>query len=438
MSPAQYPDRFRTLPDETARSRRCARAPELQTTRPPGKPRRTGVCGKTATFAIYLFLTLGALGMLFPFYWMVITSLKSSDTVFVDPPQWVPRQWFAEIDGRRLPVSILRYRVRATDIGEELDVEPHQLLGEADQRTVRIQVPGGSITRPVDVLGVQVREQREIDLTITRQVQLNPQWVRPDALRHPIHLRWDNYAKAWRAAPFGRAYINSLVVSILEVLGVLITSSLAAFAFARLEWPGRDKVFFAYLATLMVPGAVTMIPVFILISKMPAGLGALFGSDVFGAPVYTWSGTYLGRPMGVDSYFALAVPGMFTAYGTFLLRQFFRTVPRDYEEAARIDGCGTFGVYARILIPLSVPALATLGVFTFLGSWRSYIWPLIVTFDDRLKTVPVLLRSFQGEYGTLYTLLMAGSVLDVLPLLIVFLIGQRFFMRGIQIGGVKG
>jgi len=405
---------------------------------PARRPRRHGVWNKIAVGSTYLFLTIVVAGMLFPFYWMVTTSVKSSDNVFVDPPQWVPRQRFAMIDGKRLPVLILGHRVRLTESGEQIEVEPRQLVRRGGRQAVRLEVDGRAVFKAAESVAVRVREQREIDLAEGEQDRLDAHWIKPDALSYPVHLRWDNYAKAWQAVPFGRAYINSLIVSLSRVLGVLITSSLAAFAFARLEWPGRDKIFFAYLATLMIPGAVTMIPVFILITKMPVLLDGLFGTHLFGANFYSLTGTYLGRPMGLDSYFALAVPGMFTAYGTFMLRQFFRTIARDYEEAARIDGCSTFGVYTRIVLPLSIPALATLGIFTFLGSWRGYIWPLIITFDDHMKTVPVLLRSFQSEYGTLYTLLMAGSVLDVIPVLIVFLIGQKFFMRGIQIGGVKG
>lgn len=402
------------------------------------RPSRHGAWNKVAISWTYLLLTVVVLGMLFPFYWMVTTSVKSSDNVFVDPPQWVPRQRFAEIDGQEMPVVILRYRVRLTDTRTQVEVEPRQLSRRGRRAIVRLEENGKVTHRPAETLAIQVREQREIDLAEGKQEALASSWVKPDAVSYPVHLRWDNYGKAWKAVPFGRAYVNSIIISVSQVLGVLVTSSLAAFAFARLEWPGRDKVFFAYLATLMIPGAVTMIPVFILVSKMPALLDGLFGTHFFGANFYSLAGTYLGRPMGLDSYFALAVPGMFTAYGTFMLRQFFRTIARDYEEAARIDGCTTFGVYTKIVIPLSIPALATLGVFTFLGSWRGYIWPLIITFDDQMKTIPVLLRSFQSEYGTLYTLLMAGSVLDVIPLLIAFLIGQRYFMRGIQIGGVKG
>lgn len=403
------------------------------------RPRRRGnLLGRLATLSTYLFLTVVALGMLFPFYWMVTTSLKSSENVFVDPPQWVPRQRFAEIDGERTPVTILRYRARISGTGERVLLEPRQLIERDGRKLARVETDGEAAFEPIEILAVRVREQREIDLAEGTQQRLARHWVAPETLSYPIHLRWANYAEAWQAVPFGRAYINSLVVSIAQVLGVLITSSLAAFAFARLKWPGRDKIFFAYLATLMIPHAVTMIPVFILISKMPVWLDGLFGTDFFGANFYTYGGAYLGRPMGVDSYFALSVPGMFTAYGTFMLRQFFRTIATDYEEAARIDGCSTFGVYWRIVLPLSIPALATLGIFTFLSSWRAYIWPLVVTFDAQMKTIPILLRSFQGEYETLYTLLMAGSVLDVIPLILVFLVGQRFFMRGIQIGGIKG
>ncbi len=260
-----------------------------------------------------------------------------------------------------------------------------------------------------------------------------PQWW-------PQPWQWDNFARAWTAVPFGRAYLNTVVVTLAVTFGQVLTSSLAAFAFARLEFPGRDKLFIGYLATMMIPGSVTMIPVFIMTSKLPGILDWLFSPEthLFSRNLYLLGQYYVGRPVGLDSYFALIVPGMFSAYGTFMLRQFFMSIPKDYEDAARIDGCSLFGVYWRVIIPLSLPALATLAIFTFLGSWRAYLWPLIVCYREEVMTLPILIRSFQGMYSTEWTLLMAASILDVIPILLVFAIGQRYFIKGINIGGVKG
>ena len=226
----------------------------------------------------------------------------------------------------------------------------------------------------------------------------------------PTQFVWQNYVKAWYAVPFARFYVNSLFVSICVTLGQVSTSALAAYAFARLQFPGRDKIFFGYLATMMVPGAVTMIPVFILLR-------------------------YLGW---IDTYKAVILPGIFTAYGTFLLRQFFLTLPTDLEDAAKIDGCSYFGIFWKIILPLSKPALATLTTFTFMGSWLNFMWPLIVLNTHDLFTLPVGLSYFQSLHHTDWSLLMAGSLMMILPILIVFLINQRYFVEGIKLTGIKG
>jgi len=226
----------------------------------------------------------------------------------------------------------------------------------------------------------------------------------------PVQFVWQNYVKAWVAVPFARFYLNSLFVSTCVTAGQVTTSALAAYAFARLEFPARDKIFFGYLATMMVPGAVTMIPVFILLR-------------------------YLGW---IDTYKAVILPGIFTAYGTFLLRQFFLTLPKDLEDAAKIDGCSYFGIFWRIILPLSKPALATLTTFTFMGSWLNFMWPLIVLNTHNLFTLPVGLSYFQSLHNTDWALLMAGSLMMILPILIVFLINQRYFVEGIKLTGIKG
>jgi multiple sugar transport system permease protein len=226
----------------------------------------------------------------------------------------------------------------------------------------------------------------------------------------PTTFVWNNYVKAFKVVPFLRFYFNSIFVTFCVTLGQVMTSAMAGYAFARLKFPGKDKIFFGYLATMMVPGAVTMIPVFILLR-------------------------YLGW---IDSYKAMILPGIFTAYGTFMLRQFFMTLPKDLEDAAKIDGCTYLGIFWRIILPLSKPALATLTTFTFMGAWMNFMWPLIVINSQDKFTLPVGLAYFQSLHHTDWTLLMAASVMMILPILIVFIFNQRFFVEGIKLTGIKG
>ena len=226
----------------------------------------------------------------------------------------------------------------------------------------------------------------------------------------PTSFVWQNYVKAFHVVPFARFYLNSIFVVILTTLGSVSTSALAAYAFARLRFPGRENIFFAYLATMMIPGAVTMIPVFILLQQLG------------------W----------IDTYKAVILPGIFTAYGTFMLRQFFLTLPKDLEDAAKIDGCSYFGIFWRILLPLSKPALATLTTFTFMGCWMNFMWPLVVLNSHEKFTLPVGLAYFQSLHHTDWTLLMAGSVMMILPILVLFIFNQRYFVEGIKLTGIKG
>ncbi|MEW6555832.1 MAG: carbohydrate ABC transporter permease [Elusimicrobiota bacterium] len=229
-----------------------------------------------------------------------------------------------------------------------------------------------------------------------------PKWL-------PVPVRWRNYVDAWNAVPFGRFFLNSILVSLCVTIGQVLTSSLAAYAFARLSFKGRDKIFLGYLATMMIPFPVTMIPVFILITKLQL----------------------------IDSIQALILPGLFTAYGTFMLRQFFLSIPKELEEAAVIDGASKFRIWCQIIMPLSKPALATLATFTFMGTWNDFMWPLIVIKTKTKMTLPVGLASFQGMYYTDWTLLMAASVIVLLPVLLVYIFNQRFFVKGIALTGLK-
>ena len=226
----------------------------------------------------------------------------------------------------------------------------------------------------------------------------------------PWPIRWANFADVFRTVQFGRFYINSVFLASYATIGLMFTSSLAAYSFARLDFPGRDKLFLAYLGTMMIPGAVTSIPVFVLMCKIG------------------W----------VDSYKAIIVPGLFSAYGTFMLRQFFMTLPRDLEDAAKIDGCSLFGIFVRIILPLSKPAIATLTIFTFMGSWGDFMWPLIILNDTKKMPLPVGIQFFAASEYPDPNVLMAATMMMIVPVIIVFILGQRYFVEGIQLGAVKG
>jgi multiple sugar transport system permease protein len=268
----------------------------------------------------------------------------------------------------------------------------------------------------------------------------------PVAAMIPHGAHTENYPRVYEATRgmgggFMRWYVNSAVVALVVTLGQVTTSACAAYAFARLQWPGRDKLFLGYLATLMVPGAVTMIPNFILMRQLSAALESAIpfvGWDESRAIWLFGREWAVGRLMGLDSYVALTVPVMFSAYGTFMLRQFFMGIPRELEEAATMDGCGLFRIFWRIILPLSKPALATLTIFTFMGNWRSFYWPLVMVNSDAMKTLPLGLQTFNGLHGTEWTLLMAGSVMMIAPMIIVFVVGQKWFISGIQLGAIKG
>ncbi|MBN1465661.1 carbohydrate ABC transporter permease [candidate division KSB1 bacterium] len=225
----------------------------------------------------------------------------------------------------------------------------------------------------------------------------------------PKEFRFENYVNAFQAASFGRFYLNTFIIAIACTLGQLVTCSMAAFAFARLRFRGRDALFLLFLGTMMIPGQVTMIPTFIILY---------------------WFGW-------IDSYQALIVPGLASAFGTFLLRQFFLTIPRELEDAAYIDGCSRFGVLWRIILPLSKPALATLAIFIFMYFFNDFLWPLIVVNSEEMRTVQLGLAIFRDRYVTQWDLLMAGSVTSTLPILIVFFFAQKYFIQGITLSGLK-
>ena len=225
-----------------------------------------------------------------------------------------------------------------------------------------------------------------------------------------VRAWWGNYPDAWEAINIPRLYLNSIFVAVVTTFLQVLTSTWAAYAFSRLKFPGRDTLFMGYLATMMIPGSVTLIPVFMIM-----------------------------RMLGfIDTYWALIIPGVFSAGGTFMLRQFFMSLPGELEDAAKIDGCSYFMIWKNVIIPLSKPAIATLTTFTFMGCWGSFMWPLIVSISESIRTLPIGIQYFQGAHATEYTQLMAASMMITLPVIILFIFNQKYFVEGIKLSGFGG
>jgi multiple sugar transport system permease protein len=263
---------------------------------------------------LYVFLGLGTVVALFPIYWMVLTSLKPVDEIFIYPPTFIPSR-----------------------------------------------------------------------------------------------LAFENFVEAWNTAPFGRYFMNSIIMTCLTTASHVAIACLTAYAFVALRFPGRDVIFLAFLGTMMVPSVVTLVPTFVLIKKLH------------------WINTYRG----------LVIPHMVSVFGIFLLRQFFLSIPKDYEDAARIDGCGRFGILWRMYIPLAKPAIAALAIFSFYHVWNEFFWPLVITSIDEMRTLSVGLRYFIDESAVDWELVMAGATMVVGPVLLAFFLAQRHFVRGITMTGLK-
>ncbi len=237
-----------------------------------------------------------------------------------------------------------------------------------------------------------------------------------EVFRYPIQwipetIRWRNYQEVWAGLyPFGTFYWNSIQVTTISVTGLVITSSLAAYSFAKLQYPGRDVLFLAYLSTMMIPPQVLLVPRFILF-----------------------------RNFGIlNTHWALILPGIFIIFGVFLLRQFFTTIPNELSESAIIDGANHLTIWSRIVMPLAKPGLVSLVIVSFVWRWNDYEEPLIFLFSRDLFTIPVGLTLFVDEFETRYSLIMAATVSAIVPVLAVFLAGQKFFVRGIVTSGLKG
>jgi ABC-type glycerol-3-phosphate transport system permease component len=321
---------------------------------------------------IHAILMIGVVLVATPFLWMVSTSFKDS-AESLQTTQFLPRS-----------KTYHRYR---------------DLLGE--EVLVRVEVLGASQAGPLKhkiryLRGLRKGEVREVPASEVEQ--------------HTF--LWSNYSKAWNTLEpsFGTYFWNSFLVALLTTIGTLLTSALAAYAFAFFRFPGREFVFTLFLATMMVPQQLLLIPDSLILKDL---------------------GWY-------DTYAALVVPFLAGAFGIFLLRQFFLNVPRDLFDAAQIDGCTRLGFFFRILLPLSIPPMVTLGIFTFLASWNALLWPLVMTDDPSMRTVQVALNVFQQAEGTSWELLMAASTLTILPLVLAYFLAQRQFIQSIAGTGLKG
>jgi len=226
----------------------------------------------------------------------------------------------------------------------------------------------------------------------------------------PTHWQPGNYDEVFAKIPFGRYYLNSILVAGWVTVLTCLTSAMAAYAFSRLEWKWRDRVFGLYLATLMIPGVVTMIPNYAIMVRLHL----------------------------LDTFTGLIVPASFSAFGTFLLRQFMLTIPRALDESAKLDGATFSTVFWDVIMPLARPGVIALALLTFLGNYGSFYWPLILIKSQHLRTLPIGMMFFDGMYGRQTNLLMAASVMSLAPPILLFAIGQKFLVRGITLGAVKG
>ena len=226
----------------------------------------------------------------------------------------------------------------------------------------------------------------------------------------PAEPTLDAYTEVFSRFPFLRTIGNSLLISVSYTLITLICASMAAFAFAKLRFRGSGAILSVYIATMMIPTQVTMIPLFVVMNRL--GL--------------------------IDSYASVILPSMFKPFAVFLLVQQMRTIPNDYIDAARIDGAGLFQTYRKVALPLCIPTLATLAVTTFMESWNDYLWPLLMLTDRNKMTLPIALSTLNGQYNTEYNVLMAGSIISMIPIIIIYIAAQKQFKSGLMAGGIKG
>jgi multiple sugar transport system permease protein len=385
---------------------------------------------------VYVILSFFALVMLFPFFYMLATSLKLPADTFRYPPRLLPREpafvelegypnklplYYVEIDGDRREFALVRSNIR---IGT---------FAPADNPSAVVERFLSDVEPTGQTVTINGKEEQLFNVTVDGQVipmiQLSQttvgEFIDPEnptvkayqnvRLSQPVEaISWhpENYAAVIELQGLDRALTNTALVTILVVIGQLATSVIGGYAFARLKFPGRDTVFVFYLGTIMIPFVMLIVPLYQLM--------VLIG----------WT----------DRLAALIVPWIFTAYGTFLMRQHFITFPKEIEEAALLDGASRLQILKDIIIPASVPALATQATFTFLYAWNSFLWPLVVinVGNEKNHVLTLALNVLRGRASDTPNLILAGAAIAILPPLIVFILGQRFFVESVASSGVKG
>jgi len=392
-------------------------------------------------FLIYFVLTFFALVMLFPFLYMLTTSFKIPADTFRYPPRMMPRDpveitvdgfdkplplYYVDVDGVRK-----EYALSKSNIKVGMYAAPDKLDAMVERYLTEVKPTGGAMN-PQSVT-VNGKEEKLFDVEVDGQVVsmilvsqttvgefIDPQnpenkVYRNVRLSEPVeNISWhpENYKEIIELNNMARALTNTALVTILVVAGQLLTSVVGGYAFARLKFPGRDTVFVFYLGTIMIPFVMLIVPLYQLM--------VLIG----------WT----------DRLAALIIPWIFTAYGTFLMRQHFITFPKEIEEAALLDGASRFQILKEILIPASVPALATQATFTFLYAWNSFFWPLVIinVGNQKNHVLTLALNVLRGRASDTPNLILAGAAIAIIPPLIVFILGQRFFVESVAGSGVKG
>ncbi len=392
-------------------------------------------------FFTYLVLIFFAFIMIFPFLYMLSTSFKLPADTFRYPPRLLPRDpvtinvtgfdqplplYYVEIDGVQRQFALVKSNIK---VG--VFALPEDETATVERQILDVSPTGGAMNQKT--ITINGKEEKLFDVTIDGKIipmiQLSQttvgEFIDPAdttinvfqnvRLSTPVEIiTWhpENYNDVFELRNLNRALTNTTLVTLLVVLGQLITSVIGGYAFARLKFAGRDTVFVLYLGTIMIPFVMLIIPLYQLM--------VLIG----------WT----------DRLAALVIPWIFTAYGTFLMRQHFITFPKEIEEAAHIDGASRMQILMKILIPASVPALATQATFTFLYAWNSFIWPLVVinVGNEKNHVLTLALNVLRGRASDTPNLILAGAAIAILPPLIVFILGQRFFVESVASSGVKG
>ena len=393
-------------------------------------------------FGVYFVLTFFAFVMIFPFLYMLSTSFKIPSDTFRYPPRMLPRDpvtiqvegydeplplYFVDVDGSRKEYALAKSNIKV-GIYAPADDQANTV-----ERFISEVKPTGGVMnqQKITVNGEEVKlfdvevDGQVVPMILVSQTTVG-EFIDPEnpesepvfqnvRLSEPVeNVNWhpENYAEVIELNNLGRALTNTTLVTVLVVIGQLATSVFGGYAFARLKFPGRDTVFVFYLGTIMIPFVMLIVPLYQLM--------VLIG----------WT----------DRLAALIIPWIFTAYGTFLMRQHFITFPKEIEEAALLDGASRFAILKDIIIPASVPALATQATFTFLYAWNSFIWPLVIinVGNEKNHVLTLALNVLRGRASDTPNLILAGAAIAIVPPLIVFILGQRFFVESVAGSGVKG